>query len=122
MPHSFMAMQYLEGELRRGGDSDQAFADIVSGVLKARQKDVPLPTSTSELSQEAFMENIDPAIRDIWNLRRQGKSIQETAILVGRSLAIVNTISSFLVGVNMLQRSDNPKGRKRGGRNTQKIA
>ena len=117
-----MAMQYLEGELRRGGDSDQAFADIVSGVLKARQKDVPLPTSTSELSQEAFMENIDPAIRDIWNLRRQGKSIQETAILVGRSLAIVNTISSFLVGVNMLQRSDNPKGRKRGGRNTQKIA
>ena len=114
-----MAMQYLEGELRCGGVSDQAFADIISGVLKARQEDIPLPNSPTDLSQEAFMEAVDPTIRDIWDLRKQGKGVYEIAILVDRSPATVNAVSSFLVGINMLPRLDN-RGRKRGSKNMQK--
>lgn len=38
-----MGMRYIERELRRGNAKDQAYADIVAGVLKARGKDVAFP-------------------------------------------------------------------------------
>ncbi len=48
-----MAMQYLEGELRHGNAKDQAYADIIAGVLKARGKDVTLPkTATTAAPKE----------------------------------------------------------------------
>ena len=40
-----MVMKHLEGEFRKGSKEDQAYADIISGVRKARGKDVAFPKS-----------------------------------------------------------------------------
>lgn len=45
-------MNYLEGELRRGNAKDQAYADIIAGVLKARGKDIALPSTEVAKSGE----------------------------------------------------------------------
>jgi len=49
-----MVMKRLEAELRRGGKEDQAYADIISNVLQARGKDVPLPEEATSVEVRRF--------------------------------------------------------------------
>jgi hypothetical protein len=114
-----MAMQYLETELRRGGEADQGFADIISGIRRARGEDVPMPLDTLEASKSHVMNNAHPSMRELWALKNEGKSDAEVAQILNRGIGYVKTVSSLLRGVNFLPRESN-RGRMRGGRNMQK--
>lgn len=54
-----MAMQYLERELSRGSARDQAYADIIAGVLKARGKDIALPKITQAIPSKETAPAVD---------------------------------------------------------------
>jgi hypothetical protein len=73
-----MVMKRLEAELRRGGKEDQAYADIISNVLKARGKDVPLPKEATPVEVRRFSQEAKGA------LEKEGYKIHT---LTGQSIA-----------------------------------
>lgn len=53
-------MMWLEQQLRTGSTQDQAYADIIGGVLAARGEDIPLPEGT-DTGDTAAVRAVEPA-------------------------------------------------------------
>lgn len=81
-----MAMQWLEGELRRTGKpQDKLNADLIAAMLKHRGKDIPMPqvaveTETTPIELRRFSQKAKEA------LRREGYAVYG---LTGQSIASV---------------------------------
>ena len=89
-----MAMQHLENELRRTGDSrKQAFADVIAGIHKSLGSDIPLPSATTPVEQSADVKNPEASvkIKRFSQEAREGLDEQGFTVLelTGRSIAVL---------------------------------